>query len=123
MHIPGNPEKKWRKNMIRFDHLSIEYGGVPAVSDLTAGIPSGEVFGIPGRNGAGKSTTFLVLAGLTGPPAGCCRIGGMEGTTNPLAVKSTRLHAGGYGVGFHDRAEEPGRKEMRCSRTGGCSGE
>jgi ABC-2 type transport system ATP-binding protein len=73
--------------MIQFDHLSKEYGGIRAVSDLTAGIPSGEVFGLLGPNGAGKSTTILMLVGLIEPSAGCCRIDGIEVATNPLAVK------------------------------------
>jgi ABC-2 type transport system ATP-binding protein len=58
--------------MIQFEHLSKEYGGIPAVSDLSAEIPSGEVFGFPGPNGAGKSTTILMLVGLIEPSAGYC---------------------------------------------------
>jgi ABC-2 type transport system ATP-binding protein len=73
--------------MIQFDHLSKEYGGIRAVNDLTAGIPSGEIFGLLGPNGAGKSTTILMLVGLIEPSAGCCRIDGTEVATNPIEVK------------------------------------
>ena len=73
--------------MIQFDHLSKDYGGLPAVSDLNTEIPSGEVFGLLGPNGAGKSTTILMLVGLIEPSAGCCRIDGIEVATNPIAVK------------------------------------
>jgi len=73
--------------MIQFDHITKEYGGVPAVDDLNAEIPSGEIFGLLGPNGAGKSTTILMLTGLIEPSAGCCRINGTEVTTNPIAVK------------------------------------
>jgi ABC-2 type transport system ATP-binding protein len=73
--------------MIQFDHLSKAYGGIRAVDDLTAEIPSGEVFGLLGPNGAGKSTTILMLVGLIEPSAGCCRIDGIEVATNPIAVK------------------------------------
>jgi ABC-2 type transport system ATP-binding protein len=73
--------------MIQFEHLSKEYGGIRAVNDLTAGIPSGEIFGLLGPNGAGKSTTILMLVGLIEPSAGCCRIDGTEVATNPIAVK------------------------------------
>jgi ABC-2 type transport system ATP-binding protein len=73
--------------MIQFDHLCKEYDGVFAVNDLTAEIPSGEVFGLLGPNGAGKSTTILMLTGLIEPTAGCCRIDGIEVATNPIAVK------------------------------------
>ena len=73
--------------MIQFDHLCKEYGGIRAVNDLTAEIPSGEVFGLLGPNGAGKSTTILMLVGLIEPTAGHCRIDGTEVATNPIAVK------------------------------------
>ena len=73
--------------MIQFDHLSKEYGGIRAVDDLTAEIPSGEIFGLLGPNGAGKSTTILMLVGLIEPSAGCCRIDGIEVATNPIVVK------------------------------------
>jgi ABC-2 type transport system ATP-binding protein len=73
--------------MIQFDHLSKVYDGVPAVSDLSAEIPSGEVFGLLGPNGAGKSTTILMLTGLIEPTSGYCRIDGIEVATNPIAVK------------------------------------
>jgi ABC-2 type transport system ATP-binding protein len=75
--------------MIRFDHLTKEYDGIPAVRDLTAAIDSGEVFGLLGPNGAGKSTTILMLVGLIEPTRGCCRIDGVEVATHPIEVKQT----------------------------------
>jgi len=50
--------------MIRCEHLTKIYNGVPAVDDLCLDIPSGEIFGLLGPNGAGKSTTILMLTGL-----------------------------------------------------------
>ncbi|NMB78632.1 MAG: ABC transporter ATP-binding protein [Methanomicrobiales archaeon] len=73
--------------MIEFDHLCKEYDGVYAVNDLTAVIPSGEIFGLLGPNGAGKSTTILMLIGLIEPTSGCCRIDGVEVASNPISVK------------------------------------
>ena len=73
--------------MIQFDHLSKEYNGIPAVNDLTAVIPSGEIFGLLGPNGAGKSTTILMLIGLIEPSGGRCLIDGVEVAKNPIQVK------------------------------------
>ena len=104
------------ENLIRFDHLSIEYEGIPAVGDLSAVTPSGEVFGLLGPNGTGSSTTILMLAGLIEPSAGCCRIDGIEGATHPLAVKQ----AFGYipeDVGSDSTTEQKSQVIKRCVAT------
>ncbi len=74
--------------MIRFDHLTKEYNGVPAVDDLNTEIPVGEIFGLLGPNGAGKSTTILMLTGLIEPTKGQCLIDGVEVAKNPIKVKN-----------------------------------
>ncbi|ELK37525.1 ATP-binding cassette sub-family A member 13 [Myotis davidii] len=53
-------------------NLSKSYGRSrrPAVQDVTLGLRSGECFGLLGRNGAGKSTTFKMLSGDEAPSAG-----------------------------------------------------
>lgn len=81
--------------------LTKRYGPVTAVEDLTLAISSGEVYGLLGPNGSGKTTTILMLLGLTEPTAGEVRVLGEDPSRNPLAVK--RLV--GYlpdSVGFYD---------------------
>ncbi|MDQ7849197.1 MAG: ABC transporter ATP-binding protein [Armatimonadota bacterium] len=81
--------------------LTKRYGPVTAVEDLTLTISSGEVYGLLGPNGSGKTTTILMLLGLTEPTAGEVRVLGEDPSRNPLAVK--RLV--GYlpdSVGFYD---------------------
>lgn len=73
--------------MIRCEHLTKVYNGVPAVDDLDLAIPPGEIFGLLGPNGAGKSTTILMLIGLIEPTSGSCSIDGIEVAKNPIAVK------------------------------------
>jgi len=73
--------------MIRCEHLTKIYNGVPAVDDLCLDIPSGEIFGLLGPNGAGKSTTILMLIGLIEPTSGACFIDGTEVATHPIEVK------------------------------------
>ncbi len=73
--------------MITFERLRKEYDGVVAVDDLSLEIPKGEIFGLLGPNGAGKTTTILMLVGLIQPTSGRCRIGGIDVTEDPLAVK------------------------------------
>jgi len=73
--------------MIRFEHLTKEYGGNHVVDDLTFSIPQGEIFGLLGPNGAGKSTTILMLVGLIEPTGGRCFIDGADVVSEPIRVK------------------------------------
>jgi ABC-2 type transport system ATP-binding protein len=50
--------------------LRKEFGGRPAVRDLTLSVPRGEIFGFLGPNGAGKSTSIKMFLGLVHPTAG-----------------------------------------------------
>jgi len=51
-------------------HLRKEFGGKPAVADLTLTVDRGEVFGFLGPNGAGKTTAVKMMLGLIAPTAG-----------------------------------------------------
>ena len=56
--------------MVRLENLSKSFGGKPALEPLTLEIPTGEVFGLLGHNGAGKSTTFGLILGQLRPTGG-----------------------------------------------------
>ena len=64
--------------MIRFEHLSKTFKGRCALDDLTLEIPQGEIFGLLGHNGAGKSTTFGMLLGQVHPTGGEAFIRGVS---------------------------------------------
>src|SRR6476646_347161 len=53
--------------------LGIRFGGLDAVKDVTASIPSGQITAIIGPNGAGKSTFFNLISGFYVPTAGQIR--------------------------------------------------
>ena len=55
---------------IRTDRLTKFYGGRKVVDSLDLRVPRGTVYGLLGRNGAGKSTTLKMLAGMVHPDAG-----------------------------------------------------
>ena len=57
-------------DLIRLESLSKSFRGRPAVTDLSLTIPKGEIFGLLGHNGAGKSTTFGMMLGHVRPDAG-----------------------------------------------------
>lgn len=55
--------------------LTISYGDLRAVDDMTFAVEPGEFFGLLGPNGAGKTTTLEMIEGLRKPDAGTVRIG------------------------------------------------
>ncbi|RTI16720.1 ABC transporter ATP-binding protein [Thermus scotoductus] len=68
--------------------LTKRYGRVVAVEDLNLEVQEGEVFGLLGPNGSGKTTTILMLLGLTEPTRGEARVLGLDPMREPLKVKS-----------------------------------
>lgn len=63
---------------IAIEKLVVRYRGKPAVNGLTLNVPKGSVFALLGDNGAGKSTTMKVLAGLVPPGGGRAEILGFN---------------------------------------------
>ncbi|MGC9530657.1 MAG: ABC transporter ATP-binding protein [Candidatus Bipolaricaulaceae bacterium] len=63
------------------------YRDVRAVDGLTLEVAEGEIYGLLGPNGSGKTTTILVLLGLTEPQSGHVRVCGFDSTREPLKVK------------------------------------
>lgn len=55
---------------LRVENLSMDYGGVHAINDLSFGVEAGEHIAIIGPNGAGKTTLFNLLCGQLMPSAG-----------------------------------------------------
>ena len=81
--------------------LTKRYSTVVAVENLDLTVRRGEVFGLLGPNGSGKTTTILMLLGLTEPTGGTVRVLGLDPARQPLSVKSRA----GYmpdEVGYYD---------------------
>ena len=74
--------------MIQVNGLTKYYGSRPAAKDITFEVDKGEVFGLLGTNGAGKSTTIKMLCGLLKPTRGSIKIGGIDIQKMPLKAKS-----------------------------------
>jgi ABC-2 type transport system ATP-binding protein len=67
--------------------LTKRFRGVVAVESLTFNAPAGEIFGLVGPDGAGKTTTMRMLAGVMSPDAGTVRVAGFDAARNPEQVK------------------------------------
>ncbi|MHC1787785.1 MAG: ABC transporter ATP-binding protein [Christensenellales bacterium] len=73
--------------MIKAEHLDKRYGDKVALSDLSFHIGAGEIVGLLGLNGAGKSTTMNILTGYIGATRGKVSIGGFDMQKEPLRAK------------------------------------
>jgi branched-chain amino acid transport system permease protein len=62
--------------VLELDGVSMEFGGVVAVHDVSLAVAQGEIFGIIGPNGAGKTTLFNCITGSFRPTAGAIRLNG-----------------------------------------------
>ena len=96
--------------VIETSALTKRYDSVVAVDGLDLTIGRGEVYGLLGPNGSGKTTTILMLLGLTEPTSGHVRVLGRDPSRHPLAVKRQV----GYlpdSVGFYD--EISARENLR----------
>jgi ABC-2 type transport system ATP-binding protein len=67
--------------------LTKRFGAFTAVDDLSFHVEEGEVFGLLGSNGAGKSTAIRMLVGLLTPSAGRGKVLGIDVARDPEAVK------------------------------------
>ena len=79
--------------MIAVRDLTKRYSSVAAVQDLGFEVHAGSVVGFLGRNGAGKSTTLKMLAGLSAPTSGTATIAGV-----PYRSLPQPMHVAGFGL-------------------------
>lgn len=73
--------------IIEIRNLTRQFGPLTAVDDLTLEIPRGEIFGLVGPDGAGKTTTLRMLCGLLDPTSGSVSVAGHDVARDPDAVK------------------------------------
>ncbi|MCR5772756.1 MAG: ABC transporter ATP-binding protein [Butyrivibrio sp.] len=64
--------------LLEVNNLSISFGGLRAVDDLTFSIEKGELYGLIGPNGAGKTTVFNLLTGVYKPTEGLIKLDGKD---------------------------------------------
>src|SRR5512135_3248259 len=73
---------------IRVDKLTMEFPGVVAVDHLSFDVLHGEIFGLVGPDGAGKTTVMRMLAGVLTPSSGSAAVAGFDIVRDPEGVKN-----------------------------------
>lgn len=63
---------------LKISGLSVSYGGIQAVKNISLDVPKGKIVTLIGSNGAGKSTTLRTIAGVVRPKEGSIRFDGQE---------------------------------------------
>lgn len=74
--------------VITVDKLVKKYPTVVAVNDISFQVERGEIFGLLGENGAGKTTALEIIEGLRKPTEGTVTVLGIDVRKNPAAMKS-----------------------------------
>lgn len=72
---------------VQVDQLSFSYGERKALDKVDFEVSRGEIFGLLGPNGGGKTTLFRILSTLLLPESGTARIFGRDVTLEPLEVR------------------------------------
>src|SRR5262245_64325573 len=80
--------------LLRVESITVRFGAVQALSDVSVDIHRGEIVAIIGPNGAGKTTLLNVISGFYHPQQGRIVFQGRDRTQlKPLDRKSTRLNS------------------------------
>ena len=72
--------------LLQADGVTMRFGGLTAVNNVSMTVNEGEILGLIGPNGAGKTTFFNCLTGLYKPTEGQVRLSGVELPPKPRAV-------------------------------------
>ena len=92
-------------NIIEFENISLAYGNRLILDNISFKINEGQIFGMLGPNGVGKSTIFNLLTGLISPKSGKIKIAGEDATKFPVYLRTKKFKVGyvpQYGGYFND---------------------
>ena len=91
--------------IIEFQNISLSYGNRLILDNINFKINEGQIFGMLGPNGVGKSTIFNLITGLVNPRSGLIKINGEEVTDYPIYLRTNKFKVGyvpQYGGFFND---------------------
>jgi lipopolysaccharide export system ATP-binding protein len=92
-------------SIIEFDNISLAYGNRLILDSISFKINEGQIFGMLGPNGVGKSTIFNLITGLINPKSGKIKINNEDATEYPVYLRTKKFKVGyvpQYGGFFND---------------------
>ena len=92
-------------SIIEFENISLSYGNRQILENINFKINEGQIFGMLGPNGVGKSTIFNLITGLINPGNGKIKIAGEDVSKYPVYLRTKKFKVGyvpQYGGFFSD---------------------
>ena len=96
---------KQKKPVLKLENISLSFGNRQILENINFEINKGEIFGMLGPNGVGKSTIFNLITGLISPEKGSIFIGEEKVNDFPIFLRTTKFKIGyvpQYGGYFYD---------------------
>ena len=93
------------KSIIEFENVTLAYGNRIILDNISFKINEGQIFGMLGPNGVGKSTIFNLITGLISPKYGKIKINGEDVSKYPIYLRTKKFKVGyvpQYGGFFGD---------------------
>ena len=81
-------------SIIEFENISLSYGNRLILDNINFKINEGQIFGMLGPNGVGKSTIFNLITGLISPGTGKIKISGEDVTDYPVYLRTKKFKVG-----------------------------
>ncbi len=92
-------------SIIEFENINLSYGNRQILENISFKINEGQIFGMLGPNGVGKSSIFNLITGLIAPGSGKIKITGKDVTNYPVYLRTKKFKVGyvpQYGGYFND---------------------
>ncbi|MDA7552204.1 ATP-binding cassette domain-containing protein [Candidatus Pelagibacter sp.] len=96
---------KNQKPLVSLKKISLTFGKRQILDDISFNINKGEILGMLGPNGVGKSTIFNLITGLIKPDYGSINFDNIDATNYPIYLRTTKFKVGyvpQHGGYFHD---------------------
>ena len=81
-------------SIIEFENISLSYGNRLILDNISFKINEGQIFGMLGPNGVGKSTIFNLITGLISPDKGKIKIIGENVINYPIYLRTQKFKVG-----------------------------
>ena len=95
------------ENVLRLEHVTMQFGGVVAVNDLSLEVNQGEIVALIGPNGAGKTTAFNCITGVYEPTNGRISFLGETHSGKPPPRQRCRSSTQGENQGMFSQVLSP----------------
>ena len=101
-----------RKDILSVENITMQFGGVVAVNNLSLHIPEGQIVALIGPNGAGKTTAFNCITGVYEPTNGLVKYRGEPMVRSHPTGKMKKLYKGENPLLYTSQYDQIGRAHV-----------